>query len=42
MQDNPEAGVEGKALRQDGLLSLISVKGALQEKLNSINQQEPC
>lgn len=38
IQDNPDADVEGKPLRQDVLQDLIGVKTALQEKLDSINQ----
>jgi hypothetical protein len=38
VQDNPDADVEGKPLRQDVLLDLKNVKAALQEALNSINQ----
>ena len=38
VQDNPDADVEGKPLRQDVLLDLKNVKAALEETLNSINQ----
>lgn len=38
VQDNPEADVEGKPLRQDVLLDLLGIKAALQETLDSINE----